>query len=116
MRRIAMIAIGLAIGVALVILLPRLRSSSPLERDAKAMFQAGTASCSKAGLMLFVGEQTTVYSCRLEDVDGAHRPLADADQDSFVHCFVRAKGQTFDVTEQINALQKISPDETFNCR
>jgi hypothetical protein len=56
--------------------------------------------------MVFVGKRTTVYACKLMGVDFEHRPDGDETTPNFSRCFVRAEGNTYEVTPQIVALEK----------
>jgi hypothetical protein len=84
--------------------------------QAKARTQAGSASCSKVGLMLFVGQRQDIYDCRLEHVDVAHRPVAQLASPTINLCYVYASGDVYDVTSQLDTMSEIGTDTSnFPC-
>jgi hypothetical protein len=90
---------------------------SAISQAAAAKYDARTkdVSCSKAGIMLFVGARATVYACTISGVPPAARPIKHLTDYSLVRCFVRANGDVFEVTDQIVALEKLNGQD-LGCR
>jgi hypothetical protein len=73
---------------------------------AKSQYQASSASCSKEGIVLFVGKREDVYDCLLKDVPPENRPLRHIASSSQRACFIYTDGQPFDVTLKLGDLAK----------
>jgi hypothetical protein len=72
--------------------------------QAQLRTHATGASCTKVGIMLFVGQRQDVYDCRLTNMDVEHRPAAQIDASTIHLCYVYANGDVYDVTTQLKAL------------
>lgn len=97
-------------GIALVFLVAGCGSQSveaKLAALSKAEFAAATASCTKVGLMLFVGQRETVYDCRLTGVDLAHRaglPLDQLNRRAIDTCWVYTAGSGYNVSKDLGLI------------
>jgi hypothetical protein len=77
---------------------------------------AVSASCTKVGIILFVGQRQDVYDCRLEHVDVAHRPVSQIESPTIHLCYVYASGAVYDVTSQLGTFNDAGADtSSFPC-
>jgi hypothetical protein len=84
--------------------------------QAELRTHATGASCTKVGIVLFVGQRQDVYDCRLTNVDIEHRPAAQIDSSTIHLCYVYASGDVYDVTTQLAALGDSGADTSnFPC-
>jgi hypothetical protein len=78
--------------------------------QAELRTHATGASCTKVGIMLFVGQRQDVYDCRLTNVDIEQRPAAQIDSSTIHRCYVYANGDVYDVTTRLKALSDSGTD------
>jgi hypothetical protein len=99
--RASLVALGL---VLLVVGCGVQSTARRIAAQAELRTHATGASCTKVGIMLFVGQRQDVYDCRLTNVDIEYRPAAQIDSSTIHLCYVYASGDVYDVTSQLGAL------------